>query len=146
MGRALIVSQAGETVPWPYFKMIGVIFFSDKKAPFLKGKTMSPFEVVPSGKIRNGGMSPSSSASSYRSLICYRILSFSSLVPPRQIQRLLSEFAIIEMTGLPCMESFGARAGSIFNAKTGVSNQLTWLPTIVDECFLLIFSLYFGPR
>ena len=69
-GRNSITSYAGLTVPYLYFKNIGFIFFSAKKAPFLNFKRLVPFEVAPSTKSRKGAYIPVFSISSCLSLIC----------------------------------------------------------------------------
>jgi hypothetical protein len=52
------MSNAGLTVEYLYFKNIGLIVFSEKKAPFLNFKRLVPFDVAPSGNIKNGAYYP----------------------------------------------------------------------------------------
>jgi len=76
------VSKAGLTVFALYFKTIGLIVFSAKKAPFLNLIMWDPLEVPPSANIKNGAYLPVSSISSYLSLMAPSALALASSLPP----------------------------------------------------------------
>ena len=105
--------------------MYGLIFFSARKAPFLKFNIIVPLLVVPSGKINNGGKIPIYSTSSCLTLIKSIVFSFSSLLPPLGMKRLPNAFAIVPTIGAFFKNIPGAKAGTIFLAKMMASNQLT---------------------